>query len=192
MKKRYGIDAPYIYYLGNFKPHKNVQALIGAYARLEASLRDRFTLVIGGREDRWFSERQNLVVDLGVADRVRFIGQVDEADMPGLYSGAELFVFPSIYEGFGLPPLEAMACGTPVLCSNRTSLPEVVGDAGRIVDPEDRVAFTRALADLLGSPDELDGLAKAGLAQAHLFRADAICERQMQLLEEVAGRGEHE
>ena len=189
VKKRYGIDAPYIYYLGNFKPHKNVQALIGAYARLETGLRDRFTLVIGGREDRWFSERQNLVAKLGVADRVRFIGQVDEADMPGLYSGAELFVFPSIYEGFGLPPLEAMACGTPVLCSNRTSLPEVVGDAGRIVDPEDRVAFTRALADLLGSPDELDRLAKAGLAQAHLFRADAICERQMQLLEEVAGRG---
>ena len=82
-----------------------------------------------------------------------------------------------------------MACGTPVLCSNRTSLPEVVGDAGRIVDPEDRVAFTRELANLLGSPDELDRLAKAGLAQAQLFRADAICERQMQLLEEVAGRG---
>ncbi len=189
VKKRYGIDGAYIYYLGNFKPHKNVQALIGAYAGLESGLRQRFTLVLGGRQDRWWSEREALARELGVADRVRFIGQVDEEDMPLLYSGAALFAFPSIYEGFGLPPLEAMACGAPVLCSNRASLPEVVGDAGRIVDPEDVVAFTRSLAEILGSQDELDRLAGAGLEQARLFRADAICERQMQLLEKVAERG---
>jgi glycosyltransferase involved in cell wall biosynthesis len=156
---------------------------------LESGLRQRFTLVLGGRQDRWWSEREALARELGVADRVRFIGQIDEEDMPLLYSGAALFAFPSIYEGFGLPPLEAMACGTPVLCSNRASLPEVVGDAGRIVDPEDVVAFTRSLADILGSQAELDRLAGAGLEQAGLFRADAICERQMQLLEKVAERG---
>lgn len=187
--RRYEIDGAYIYYLGNFKPHKNVQALIAAYARLEPELRDRFALVLGGREDRWRGERQALAAELGVADRVHFIGQVDEGDMPALYSGATLFAFPSIYEGFGLPPLEAMACGTPVLCSNRTSLPEVVGEAGCIVDPEDGAAFIRSLTDLLGSAEELARLTGEGLRQAQLFRADAICERQMQLLETVVERG---
>lgn len=189
VQQRYGIAEPYIYYLGNFKPHKNVQSLIEAYARLEPELRARFVLALGGREDRWWAERKALAAQLGVEERVRFIGQVDEGDMPALYSGAALFAFPSIYEGFGLPPLEAMACGTPVLCSNRTSLPEVVGEAGRLVDPEDEVAFTCALVDLLVSQEERERLAQTGLARAQLFQADAICERQMQLLEAVAERG---
>jgi len=185
----YGIDGSYIYYLGNFKPHKNIKALIGAYARLEPGLREHFALVLGGSEDRWWAECKGWAAELGVAERVRFIGQVAEADMPVLYSGAALFAFPSLYEGFGLPPLEAMACGTPVLCSNRASLPEVMGGAGRSFDPQDGPAFTRALAELLCcSEEERAQMMQDGLARAGLFRADVLCERQLQLLEAVVDR----
>ena len=102
----YGIARPYIFYLGNFKPHKNVQALIGAYAALPEGLRQHYPLVLGGREDIWQAARRQLADDMGLGETVRFIGQVAEEDMPAQYSGAVLFVFPSRYEGFGLPPLE--------------------------------------------------------------------------------------
>ncbi len=185
VQRNYAIDAPYIFYLGNFKPHKNVQALIEVYASLPETVRAEFQLVLGGREDRWRSERKAQAETLGLANRVRFIGQVEEGDMPALFSGAALFVFPSLYEGFGLPPLEAMACGTPVLCSERTSLPEVVGAAGVLFDPDNKEAWSQALSALLEDSAAREKMAENGLQRAQLFRADALCERQMQLLEKV-------
>ncbi len=182
---QYGISAPYIYCLCNFKPHKNVQGLIAAYAALPYELRTRYQLVLGGRKDRWCPERQDLVRQLGIGDRVRFIGQVEEVDMPALYSGATLFVFPSLYEGFGLPPLEAMACGAPVLCSDRTSLPEVVGEAGLLFDPDDMASWTAQMGCVLNDESARADWSKKGLQRAELFRAEALCERQMQILESV-------
>ena len=121
---------PYLLYVGNHKPHKNLSRLIQAYAR--SSERDSLRLVITGRQE---AELSALARREGVGERVVFIGQVPDRDLPRLYRGAVAFVFPSLYEGFGLPPLEAMACGTPVVSSAATSLAEVVGDAAVLVDP---------------------------------------------------------
>jgi len=183
VQRKYNIEAPYVFYLGNFKPHKNVQGLIEVFASLAEPIRAEFQLVLGGREDRWCAERKALAETLGIAERVRFVGSVEEGDMPALFGGAALFVFPSLYEGFGLPPLEAMACGTPVLCSDRTSLPEVVGSGGVLFDPDDKEEWSRALSALLADQTARDALAQKGVERAQHFRADALCERQMQILE---------
>jgi glycosyltransferase involved in cell wall biosynthesis len=189
MRGRYGIERPYIFYLGNFKPHKNVQALLRAFAGLEGKFREEYLLVLGGKPDAWTDERKGLAKELGIGEQVRFIGLVSEEDMPALYSGAELFAFPSLYEGFGLPPLEAMACGAPVVASNRTSVPEVVGDAGLLVDPEDVEGMSQEMEKVLGNVGEQGRLRRLGLARAAGFRSRDICERQMLILEELAERG---
>lgn len=189
MRGRYGIERPYIFYLGNFKPHKNVQALLRAFAGLEGKIREEYLLVLGGKPDSWTDERKGLAKELGIGEQVRFIGLVPEEDMPVLYSGASLFAFPSLYEGFGLPPLEAMACGAPVVASNRTSVPEVVGDAGLLVDPEDVEEMRGKMEKVLGDAGEQKRLRQLGLTRAAAFRSRDICERQMRILEELAERG---
>jgi len=187
VRSRYGIEKPYIFYLGNFKPHKNVQGLIRAFSLLDEELRQDCLLVLGGKPDAWIEERRQLAVELGIDEEIRFIGLVPEEDMPALYSGARLFAFPSLYEGFGLPPLEGMACGVPVVASNRTSVPEVVGEAGLLVDPEDPETLSRALGKVLRDEGERKRLRELGLNRARAFRAEDICERQMRLLEKLAG-----
>lgn len=186
--QRYGVRPPYVFYLGHFRPHKNVQALLRAFAALGGGLRSRYQLVLGGRPDHWQGECRKLAGQLGIAERVRFTGMVAEGDMPALYSGADLFVFPSLYEGFGLPPLEAMACGTAVVAANRTSLPEVVGEAGVLVDPEDPGGLAAAIGRILEDGDERRRLERAGLERAARFTPALIYERQLALLEELAGR----
>ncbi len=188
LRDQYGICGEYIYYLGNFKPHKNVRSLIEVYADLPSPLRARFQLVLGGRIDDSVDGHRAWATQRGVGERVRFIGPVDEGDMPTLYSAAALFVFPSLYEGFGLPPLEAMACGTAVLCSNRTSLPEVVGEGGVLFDPEDRAGWQETLSGLLADDGARKAWGEKGLQRARAFRVEALCERQMQLLENAERR----
>ena len=185
----YAIAPPYIFYLGNFKPHKNVQGLIRAFAHLPEAVRRQYPLVLGGRQDAWQSQRRQLVRELDLDDTVHFIGAVADADMPALYSGAELFVFPSFYEGFGLPPLEAMACGTAVVASSRTSIPEVVGEAGCLVDPEDSEVLVAAMSRILEDGQERCRLEEAGLERAAQFRSVDLCRRQMEMLERVAEVG---
>ena len=190
LRDQYGISGEFIFYLGNFRPHKNVRSLIEVYADLPAPLRARFQLVLGGRLDPSVDEHRRCAMQCGVGEQVRFIGPVDECDMPALYGAAALFVFPSLYEGFGLPPLEAMACGTAVLCSNRTSLPEVVGDGGVLFDPDDRAGWQRLMGAMLADDSERSVWGQKGLQRARAFRVEALCERQMQLLESVGqGRG---
>jgi alpha-1,3-rhamnosyl/mannosyltransferase len=185
----YGIARPYIFYLGNFKPHKNVQALIGAYAALPEGLRQHYPLVLGGREDIWQASRRQLADDMGLGETVRFIGQVAEEDMPALYSGAELFVFPSLYEGFGLPPLEAMACGTAVVASALTSIPEVVAEAGCLVDVQDVQLLAAAMQRVLEDRQERDRMQQKGLERAAQFRSADICQQQLEILERVVRAG---
>lgn len=186
--QRYGVRPPYVFYLGHFRPHKNVQALLRAFAALGEGLRSSYQLVLGGRPDHWQAGCRELAGQLGIAGQTRFIGMVAEADMPALYSGADLFVFPSLYEGFGLPPLEAMACGTAVVAANRTSLPEVVGEAGVLVDPEDLDGLSAAIGRILGDDVERRCLEEAGLERAARFSPSLIYEHQLALLEELAGR----
>jgi glycosyltransferase involved in cell wall biosynthesis len=133
VKTKQGITGDYILYLGTLEPRKNIERLISAYAQLKQRQPIVPPLIIAGKKgwlyDGIFEKARSLT------DNIHFTGYIPEEDKPGLLAGALFFCFPSLYEGFGLPPLEAMACGTPVLCSNAASLPEVVGDAGLLVDP---------------------------------------------------------
>lgn len=162
---RYGLDRPYLLYVGALRRRKNLPRLLAALARL----RERPLLVLAGRAGPEAEELRALAARLGVADEVRFLDYVPEGDLPPLYSGALAAVLPSLYEGFGLTALEAMACGVPVVCSGVGSLPEVVGDAGVLLDPRDVAAWARALERLVGDARLRAELAERGQARAAGF-----------------------
>ena len=156
----------FILFVGTLEPRKNVVRLVEAYAQLPV---DRPPLMLVGGKGWLYNETYARVEDLGLAGEVEFVGYVPGEELPWWYNAAELFVYPSLYEGFGLPPLEAMACGTPVVSSKVSSLPEVVGPGGLLVDPTDTVALASAMERLLTDRDAHDRIAAAGLAQAKTF-----------------------
>ena len=166
----------YLLTVGTIEPRKNVAHVLAAYARLPAALRDRYPLVVAGARG-WRAEglekELRLLAERG---RVRFLGHVADGDLRALYAGAAAFVFASKYEGFGLPPLEAMASGIPVIVSDRASLPEVVGDAAWTLDPERPDETAGRIEALLGDPDSRAQLARRGIERAALFTWDA-CAR---------------
>jgi glycosyltransferase involved in cell wall biosynthesis len=167
---RFGIDRPYVLFTGTLEPRKNILGLLHAYAQLPTDLRDAHALVIAGGKgwlDREITEGLAELERDGV--RVIRTGYVDDDDMPGLFGGASVFVFPSFYEGFGIPPLEAMACGTPVIVSRTSSLPEVVGDAAEFVDPHNAPSIAAALERVLRDPGRRHELSLAGLERAERF-----------------------
>ncbi len=149
-QRRYGISTPYILYLGRIQPRKNLVRLVGAFAQL-ASSHPNLSLVLAGPSGWLAAPIHARVQNLGLAHRVHFPGYIAEADKAALLSGARVFAFPSLYEGFGFPVLEAQACGVPVLTSNTTSLPEVAGDGALFVDPHDENAIAAGLSELLES-----------------------------------------
>jgi glycosyltransferase involved in cell wall biosynthesis len=130
-----------------------------------------------------------LVEDLKLQDQIRFTGYVDDADLPSLYSGAEAFVYPSFYEGFGLPPLEAMACAAPVITSDVSSLPEVVGKAGLTHAPNDSRALTEAMAKLLGDETAREHFRREGLKQAAKFSWERAARETQSIYNEVLKNG---
>jgi glycosyltransferase involved in cell wall biosynthesis len=149
------------------RPHKNLGALIGALGRIPADRRP--LLVLPGYPTWHETQLRERAASAGVADDVRFLGWVGDAEIEGLWAIADAFAFPSLYEGFGLPVLEAMARGVPVACSNASSLPEVVGDAAILFDPHDESAIARALERLLDDPREAERLRSRGRERARLF-----------------------
>lgn len=161
----------YVLYLGSNKPHKNLVRLVDAWQRVcRSAVADLgVILVVAGSWDTRYPEARRRVEELGLGDRVAFLPDVPEADLPDLYRGALLFVFPSLYEGFGLPVLEAMACGTPVVSANTSSLPEVVGDAALLADPLDVEALAGAMSKVLADDVLRQELRSRGLAQAARF-----------------------
>ncbi|MFQ5946473.1 MAG: glycosyltransferase family 4 protein, partial [Anaerolineae bacterium] len=183
---RYGIMSPYILYLGNFKPHKNLPRLLRAYARLDESLRAAYQLVLAGGDGIYRPALEDLARSLGVAGRVVFPGQVEDRDLPALYSGCTLFALPSLEEGFGLPALEAMACGAPVVASDRAALPEVVDGAALLIDPEDETSITKAMARALTASEVREELRRRGLGRAREFSPDRTAGRVLALLREVS------
>jgi glycosyltransferase involved in cell wall biosynthesis len=146
---RHGIAGPYLLFVGSISARKNLVRMLEAFAALPAALRDATTFVMAGKVTYGGEEALAAVERLGLKDRVRHLGFVPHADLPALYAGASVFMFPTLYEGFGLPILEAMACGTPVVASNLSSHPEVAGGAALLVDPSDRSAIAAATARLL-------------------------------------------
>lgn len=172
VRQRYGLPERYVLYFGSNKPHKNLERLVRAWREVldEApEVSAGVILVIAGHEDPRYGDARRFVAECQLEARVRFAPNVAEADLPALYSGATVFAFPSYYEGFGLPPLEAMACGAPVLCAYASSLPEVVGDAALTVDPFNVHELAEGLARLLSNPVLRRVLSERGRRRASLF-----------------------
>ncbi len=180
VRQKHALPDRYVLYFGSNKPHKNVPRLVQAFA--QSGIRDRRSgigLVIAGHWDERYPQAKALVEQLGLKDRVRFIGPVKDADLPALYGGAELFAFPSKYEGFGLPVLEAMACGVPVVCGNRSSLPEVVGDAALLCDPHDVASLAHMIGQALTDRVLSESLRARGLARAAQFSWEQTAQRTL-------------
>jgi glycosyltransferase involved in cell wall biosynthesis len=192
VRRRYGLPERYVLYLGGFDQRKNVPTLIRAFARVRETLDDSHRLVIAGRLPKraspLFPDPRRVVAELGQGEAIRFVGWVAEEDRPALYSGAACFVYPSLYEGFGLPPLEAMACGVPVIASNASSLPEVVGEAGLLVDPRDVDALAGAMTAVLSDEDLRARLRQKGIAQAKRFSWEKTARETLGVYQEVTHR----
>lgn len=163
----------YIFYVRNTKPHKNVHRLLEAFARLQLDFPE-LRLVLSGKPD---DDTRHLALHLGIYDRVVFAGRIPEEELPAYYRGAVVVTMPSLYEGFGLPALEGMACGTPVVVSNTTSLPEVVGDAGILVDPYDVEGIAAGLKQALTDLPLRVELRRRGLERAKLFNWDDVAAK---------------
>lgn len=193
VRERYQLEGRVILYAGNIKPHKNVERLIEAFSRLRQRGREDVRLVIIGDELSKYPGLRRLVHRHQLHKYVRFLGFVPDATLKALYQLAALFVFPSLYEGFGLPPLEAMALGTPVVVSNVSSLPEVVGDAALLFDPADPDAIADAMDRALSDEALRADMIKRGFARVAAFSwADSAArtrEVYRQVLEAEHARG---
>jgi glycosyltransferase involved in cell wall biosynthesis len=195
MRERLGLmqggqPCPYVLYVGTIQPRKNLERLVEAFARALSLGEAHFPglrLVLAGQQG-WLAEGTlRRVAALGLADRVILPGYVADQDLPALLSAAEVFAFPSLYEGFGFPVLEAQACGTAILASNTSSLPEVAGAGALLVDPLDGDALAHGLVQLL-TDDNLRGqLVAAGFANLRRFSWDRCARETMAVLELAAG-----
>jgi glycosyltransferase involved in cell wall biosynthesis len=184
---RYGIDRPYILYVGSLNARKNIGRLFAAYKQL-LDQHPTIKLVVGGKRQWQAGEIDTALNRFNLHGAVHFTGYIADGDLPAIYSAAEVFVFPSLYEGFGLPPLEAMACGTPVVTSNVSSLPEVVGDAALTVDPYDVNALAAAIGRLLTDTSLRRELRVRGLAHAAQFTWERSARETLAVYEDVLGR----
>ena len=182
---KYGLSFPFIMYTGTIEPRKNLGRLLQAYTILRERKQIRHRLVIAGGLGWLYQDVLRDIDQLAVDQEVVFLGRVPDDDLPSLYSLCDLFVFPSLYEGFGLPPLEAMACGKPVVCSNTSSLPEVVGDAGVLVSPYDVDALANAIGELLDDPDQRALLGRRAIEQSQRFTWEESARRTLQIYQRL-------
>lgn len=188
VRAKYLLPQHFILYLGTIEPRKNLPTLLEAYRLLLDRDRTKPTLVIAGRKGWLYQPVFDRVRDLGLDTQVLFTDYIESSDLPALMSAAELFVFPSLYEGFGLPPLEAMACGTPVICSNTSSMPEVVGDGGLLFNPRDVSACADAMERVLKDDNLRAGLRARGLSQAARFTWERTARETLEVYERVGRR----
>jgi glycosyltransferase involved in cell wall biosynthesis len=176
----------YVLYVGSENPRKNLPRLIRAFARIREALPEARFIKIGSPEFLPQAEQlHGLIQEMGLADSVLFFEHIPDQDLALFYNLAEVFVFPSLYEGFGLPALEAMACGTPVVCSNAASLPEVVGDAAVMVDPYDVDALAEAMSRVLAHGDLRRELRQRGLERCRQFTWERTARETVAVYQEV-------
>ncbi len=181
VKAKYGIVGDYLFFMGTLQPRKNIQRLVQAYTRWRATATHPVQLVLGGKAGWLYNDDWTRGVE-GVV----LTGYIDDADVAALYSGALVFVFPSLYEGFGFPVLEAMACETAVLCSNTSSLPELAGDAAVLVDPTEIDAIAAGIAQLVEDAALRTTLITRGKERLQHFTWDAAAHQTLAVLEKAA------
>jgi glycosyltransferase involved in cell wall biosynthesis len=185
LRARYSLPERFILCVATLEPRKNILVLLEAMALLGEQSDLPHRLVVAGGKGWFYETLEARVQALGLQDRVLFPGFVPDGELPIWYSAAELFVYPSRYEGFGLPPLEAMACGTPVIVSDQSSLPEVVGHAGVQLPPDDPALWAQTIAELLASPARLEAMREAGLERTRSFGWDATARATAELYRQV-------
>jgi glycosyltransferase involved in cell wall biosynthesis len=184
-----GVREPFVLAVGNLEPRKNLVRLIHAFGLVVRQHGFEGQLALVGKPGRRADEARQAARESGVESHVAFTGFVSHDDLTLLYNRAALFVYPSLYEGFGLPPLEAMACGCPVVASNATAMPEVLGDAALLVDPLSTAALAEAMAAVLGRPELAAGLREKGQRRAAGYTWEATAARTREVYAQVlAGR----
>ncbi len=193
--RKYDLPERFVLYLGGYDIRKNVHTLLLAYTYVVEAMADEVPLILAGRPPgAWgtmrFPDLPQYIEQLGIGDHVRWLGEIDEQDKPSLYRLAAVVAFPSRYEGFGLPPLEAMACGTPLVACEASSIPEIVGDAGFLVPPDDARGMAGAILSILVQPELAGQLRNLGLSRASQFSwrntAEVTLAVYRQVLEEVS------
>ena len=188
VSKKLSLEGDYFLYLGTLEPRKNIPRLIEAYALLQKKLGKVPLLVLAGRKGWLYESIFERVKELGLEKDVIFAGYVSNEDTPPLMAGAKAFLFPSLYEGFGMPPLEAMACGTPVIVANTASLPEVVGDSGLYVDPFDIESMVEAMERIVTDAELCKQLSKSGIEHASQFTWDTSGKILASVCRTMAGK----
>ncbi|MBN9388063.1 MAG: glycosyltransferase family 4 protein [Chloroflexi bacterium] len=189
-RRENGLPEKFVLYVGTLEPRKNIPALIRAFAQWRSENPTEAAgvrLVLGGAKGWFYDEIFRLVEQLGLGEVVDFPGYLREADLPLWYNSARCFVYPSVYEGFGLPPLEAMACGCPVITSDTSSIPEVVGEAGILVKPDDVAALTTALNRLLTDETAWTAYREKGLGQAARFTWQEAARQTLGIYRQIVG-----
>ena len=186
VRAKYGLNSPYMLFVGCIEPRKKVPMLIRAYQHLSESIRRDVQMVIAGPLGWESREVYQMLTNSG--SQVRYLGYVPELDLPGLFHGAMALIFPSQYEGFGLPVAQALAAGVPVVTSNRTSLPEVVGDAGLLINPDSLEELADAMQRVATHPELARDLALRGKERARLFHWSICARRSFEFFREVAGQ----
>jgi alpha-1,3-rhamnosyl/mannosyltransferase len=187
VRKEYGITSPYLLFVGCIEPRKNVSGLIEAFRRLPERLRRDLQLIIAGPFG-WASEDLYKLLMSGSVKGMRYLGYVPEEHLPGLVRGAIALTYPSYYEGFGFPAAQAMAAGIPVIASNRSCLPEIVGNAGLLADPNSVEELSDAMERIATCPSLTADLARQGRANAERFRWPICAAQSLKFFHELAGR----
>jgi glycosyltransferase involved in cell wall biosynthesis len=184
IRRKYSLPQKFILYVGNLSPHKNVRILIKSYASLPVSLRENYKLVLGAlKSDKYFSNVDKVIREKELIQDVLFTGFIEPKDLPSVYNMSSVFAFPSFYEGFGLPPLEAMACGCPVVSSNTSSMPEVLGDAALFFNPYHVEEISQAIRHMLEDENLRNRFRQKGLERAKLFTIEKMTSRMLDVLE---------
>lgn len=187
IRRKYQIgDDPFILHVGTLEPRKNLPFLVRAFALAKKDRQLPEKLVITGKKGWYYEGLFQLVDELKLNEEIIFTGYVEDDDLPAIYNAAKLFAFPSLYEGFGLPPLEAMASGTPVISSNTSSMPEVVGEAGILLPPENEQAWAEAMTRVLTDEKLWQSMREQGLAQAKKFSWSKCARETIAVYEKVA------
>ncbi len=187
-KKKYNLNHPYLFFLSQWRPHKGLPELIKAFEILRERYKIPQLLVIGGKSNKNFPEIPIFIEKSGYKSKIIRPGFIPEEDLPLFYTCADVFIFPSKYEGFGLPPLEAMACGTPVISSNKSCMPEVLDDAAEYFDPSDPKKIAKKIKDILSNEQLMQEMSQKGLKQVKKYSWSKMAKETLKLYKKVLKR----